>query len=87
MNLFGLSGLLVGTSCTAMSALVFLKKPSGLINRFWAVFCIAVAFWGFGSFGIGGTRDPELALIYWRAGYIGVTLIPALFYLRGQISS
>ncbi len=80
MNLFALSGLLIGISCTIMAGLVFFTNRAARINRRWAVFCFSVSLWGFGALLIGLTTDPHLALLWWRLTHLAVILIPVLFY-------
>ncbi len=80
MNPFALSGLLIGLSCTAMAALVFLKNPTNNINKLWSLFCILVSIWGFGDLSIGFTQNSNLAHTLWRLMYVSVIFIPSLFY-------
>ena len=80
MNPFSVSGLLIGVACLSMGLWVFLSNPSGRINKLWAVFCVAVAIWGLGSFSVGISSSYAQALISWRLAYVGVIFIPALFY-------
>jgi len=80
MNLFALSGLLSGIACTIMAGLVYFTTRRRRVNRLWALFCLAVSWWGFGALLIGFTPDPQTALIWWRVTHIGIIFIPALFY-------
>lgn len=80
MNLFALSGLLVGVTCIAMAGWVFLANRNNPVNKLWSFFCIFVSIWGFGVLAIGLAKTPDKALIFWRLAYTSVILIPALFY-------
>ncbi|MEW6086872.1 MAG: ATP-binding protein [bacterium] len=79
MNLFGLSGLLIGITSSSMAILVFIKNRENLANKLWILFTISVAIWGFGALKISITKDPKVALFYWRLVHIGVIFIPILF--------
>jgi signal transduction histidine kinase len=63
-----------------MAAWVYLSNPSSRINRFWAIFCVAVAIWGFGGLAVGLSTSYDKALLSWRLAYVGVIFIPTLFY-------
>lgn len=80
MNIFAFSGLLTGLTCIAMSILVLIKSTGNSFNRLWAMFCVAVAIWGFGGFFIGLEKSHDQALIFWKLTYLGVTFIPPLSY-------
>ncbi|MBI2495236.1 MAG: GAF domain-containing protein, partial [Candidatus Omnitrophica bacterium] len=59
---------------------VYFTNRASRVSRLWAVFCLTVSLWGFGALLIGLSRDPQDALIWWRAVHVGIILIPALFY-------
>ena len=81
MNLFAWSGLLSGIGCTLMAGLVYFSTPRRRVTRLWALFCVAVSVWGFGSLLIGLTPDDaDIALVWWRLTHVGVICIPVLFY-------
>jgi len=63
-----------------MAGWVYAANRSHHVNRLWSIFCVAVSLWGFGGLLVGSTRDPNLALWWWRLAYIGVIFIPVLFY-------
>ncbi len=78
MNLFALSGLLIGISSTAMAVLMlFIGKER--FHYVWSLFCVSVAIWGFGAYGIATTKNIETADLLWRITHIGVIFIPILF--------
>jgi signal transduction histidine kinase len=79
-NFFSISGLFTGITCSAMAVLVFLKGYKEFINRLWGIFCIAVAIWGFTGYWIALEQNEQQALILWKVSYLGVTLIPPLYY-------
>ncbi|MFH1968107.1 MAG: histidine kinase N-terminal 7TM domain-containing protein, partial [bacterium] len=78
MNLFSISGLLIGI-LSAVLGLVTLFKGKKSIHYIWALFSFSVALWGFGSYKIGVAQNPDAAIFWWRIGYIGVILIPVFF--------
>ncbi|OGY49777.1 MAG: hypothetical protein A3B89_04885 [Candidatus Buchananbacteria bacterium RIFCSPHIGHO2_02_FULL_40_13] len=61
-----------------MTFLMFVQG-SERSHRIWGIFCITVFFWGIGVFKIASTADPEIAIFWWRIGYIGVIFIPIIF--------
>lgn len=60
-------------------ALVMLLRGQDRIQIFWGIFCILVAFWGIGAYGVGIATTPSGALLWWKIGYVGVIFIPVLF--------
>jgi len=80
MNLFALSGLLTGISCTIMGGIVYFTTHRSRVARVWAFFCLAISLWGFGALLIGLTPDAEVSIVWWRVAHVGVILIPVLFY-------
>ena len=81
MNIFGLSGLLVGISSISMSAFLFLKGRGKKINIIWAVYSFCVAIWGFGGLKIATISDnPSKAFLWWQITYTGIIFLPVLFY-------
>ncbi|MDP3899826.1 MAG: ATP-binding protein [bacterium] len=78
MNLFALSGLLAGITSSVMAVLMFVKGKNRL-HYIWGIFCISVAFWGFGGYKIATTHDIAEADFWWRFTHIGIIFIPVLF--------
>jgi len=78
MNLFAMSGLLIGIFCAILGVLSFAKAKKTL-HYIWGLFSFSVALWGFGSYGIGLANYPESAIWWWKIGYIGVIFIPVFF--------
>jgi len=79
MNIFSFSGLLLGITCLTLAVMVLMYGKTKL-HRTWALFNIAVATWGFGSYFIGNATSPESALLRWRVAHIGVIFIAVFFY-------
>lgn len=79
MNLFGLSGILVGISSLSMSIFVFATGRNKKINVIWALYCLGVAFWGFGGFKAVSTLDYSASLFWFQISYIGLIFLPPLF--------
>lgn len=78
MNIFALSGLLIGISSISMAALMLMIGKERL-HHIWALFCVSVAVWGFGGYMIAITKDIAQADMWWRITHIGVIFIPVLF--------
>jgi len=78
MNLFALSGLLIGVTSISMAVLMLVIGKERL-HHIWALFCVSVAIWGFGGYMIAITKDIEQAYMWWRLTHIGVIFIPVLF--------
>ncbi len=78
MNIFALSGLLIGIPSFILGIFTIVKGRKGL-HYIWALFCFSVALWGFGGYKIATTLDPDKAVFWWKIAYIGVIFIPVLF--------
>ncbi|OHA63067.1 MAG: hypothetical protein A2842_02520 [Candidatus Wildermuthbacteria bacterium RIFCSPHIGHO2_01_FULL_48_25] len=78
MNVFALSGILIGTTSTAMAVLMILIGKEKL-HHIWGLFCTAVAVWGFGAYQIATTSNIAQAELWWRITHLGVIFIPILF--------
>ncbi len=78
MNIFALSGLLIGISNTVMAAFMFIKGKEKL-HYLWGFFCISAMFWGFGGYKIATTLDITKADLWWRITHIWIIFIPILF--------
>lgn len=79
MNAFGLSGLLIAITSSAMAVSVFVKNHKTLANKLWIAFTISVAWWGFSGLKVSTIKDAESALFYWRVVHVGAIFIPVLF--------
>lgn len=80
MNLFALSGLLVGITSLFLGLFVYFKDRKSALNLIWALFAFSVALWGFGSYKIATTKDITDAFTWWRVTHVGIIFIPVLFY-------
>lgn len=80
MNIFTISGLLIGFSSLVFGIFVLIKGKKNHINQLWSIFTLAVAIWGFGGYKVSLTTDYSQALLWWRFTYIGIIFIPVLFY-------
>ncbi|HCX28100.1 MAG TPA: hypothetical protein DHI91_03100, partial [Candidatus Portnoybacteria bacterium] len=80
MNPFSLSGILIGISSFFLGIFIFWKSQHNKVNRIWSIFCFFVAIFGFGSFAVGSTLDPDKGLFWWKIAYIGIIFIPVLYY-------
>ncbi|MDP2939986.1 MAG: ATP-binding protein [Candidatus Omnitrophota bacterium] len=79
MNLFSLSGLLIGLTCSILIILL-LKYGETKLHKVWAFFNLTVGIWGLGCFFIGLASNRDLALLSWKFAHIGVIFIPITFY-------
>ena len=75
MNIFALSGLLIGITGGAEALLMFIKGKRKF-HYLWGIFCISVLIWGMGGYKIALTLDPDWAVFWWKITYIGVIFIP-----------
>ena len=80
MNLFALSGLMIGITSSFLGLFVYFKNPRNIINRIWAFFSVAVSIWGFGIYKIATATDVSAALTWWRLAHIGVIFLPVLYF-------
>lgn len=80
INAFGVSGLVTGFTAAMLGLFVYIKNPNRRLYRYWLLFSIAVAVWGFGGTAISYAQDPDTALWLWRYSFaLGVIWIPAFF--------
>ncbi|MCK4554105.1 GAF domain-containing protein [Candidatus Parcubacteria bacterium] len=81
MNLFILSGLLIGVSGLFFGFFVYFHNRKSKANKLWLFFCISVAIWGFGAWRIGMVQQgqEDLAVFLWRIVHIGIIFIPVFF--------
>lgn len=78
MNAFAFSGQLIGL-CSIILGIFSIINARAKIHYQWAVFCFAMAIWGFGGLGIALASDAWAAVMWWRIAYIGVILIPVTY--------
>ncbi len=78
MNIFALSGLLIGISSTALAVLMLVIGKQRM-HSLWSLFCVSVAIWGFGGYMVAITQDTTQAYSWWRIAHVGVIFIPILF--------
>lgn len=78
LNLFAVSGILIGLSSATMAGLMF-SIAKQRIHYVWSIFCVSVSVWGLGCYKIATTSDVYIADFWWRVTHIGVIFIPVLF--------
>ena len=78
MNLFGISGIIIGITSLLLSIIVLGHNYKNSLSRLWAFLSFLIAIWGFGVFQISRTVSPEWSLFWWRITHIGVILIPVI---------
>jgi hypothetical protein len=79
LNLFSLAGLLLAITSFGL-IFIILKYGKAKIHRVWALFNIAVGFWGMSAFFIGKTTEASTALFLWRLSHLGVIFIPIFLF-------
>jgi len=79
MNLFAVSGLFIGITSAILLLILFFYGRTKL-HRIWALFNLAVAVWGVGTYIAGKADDPQTALLGWQIGLSGGVLIATFFY-------
>lgn len=80
LNLFAISGLLIGFTSLSLGLVVYLKDRRAKLNKIWLPFAIAVAVWGFGGYKIATASEELSALFWWRITHMGVIFIPIFFW-------
>lgn len=81
MNYFGIIGILIGSTCFALSLFVYSQDKSNRINQLWGLFTLSVSTWGFSTFAITIAQTPVTALTLWRLALAGVIFIPITYTL------
>ncbi len=60
---------------------VYFEKPKSKLNVIFALLCLSVSIWLFGTFMMFLSKDNDPKAIFWdRFIYIGVVFVPSLFY-------
>lgn len=84
INIFGLTGLIIGITNIAVGFLVYFNNKKSSTNKLWSLFSISVAIWGFGSYLISFSKDSNEVILLWRITHIGVIIIPFSLLLFTQ---
>lgn len=81
MNIFAISGILIGITSSVMVVLMFWTffKTKRAQHLLWGLFCVSTAIWGWGAYQIATTTDIVSADFWWRITHIGIIFIPVLF--------
>ena len=79
MNLFAISGILLGIT-SSLLALTLLVYGKSRLHRLWALFNISVAVWGFGCYLVGIATDKSMALLAWRFAHVGGLFVAVFFH-------
>lgn len=79
MNLFSLASLSLGIACFLL-AYIIACYAKGKMHWFWAFFNVSLGVWGIGTFFVGVSDTYNGALVAWKFAYVGVLLVPILFY-------
>ncbi|MFT7637767.1 MAG: signal transduction histidine kinase [Candidatus Omnitrophota bacterium] len=66
-------------SSWTLAYIVFKHSQPHSASRLWAYFSILVGIWGLGITGGTLSPTPETALLWWKFGNLGVTLMPGMF--------
>ncbi|MFW9952609.1 MAG: histidine kinase N-terminal 7TM domain-containing protein, partial [Candidatus Thorarchaeota archaeon] len=79
MNLFAVSGLLLGITCLFLM-IFLLTYGNTRIHYIWMLFNLSVSIWGFGCFIAGRANAESVALFGWRFAHIGGLFVSVFFY-------
>lgn len=79
MNLFAVTGLSVGVSCTLLAGITFIFGKNKL-HRLLSCFNLVVAIWGIGLFLVGIAPDYSTVRVAWRIAHVGGFLIGPVFF-------
>jgi two-component system NtrC family sensor kinase len=72
--------LLAGTLVFSCGLWIFLQKPRGSPNVTFSLVTLGVSTWLFSSFMMYSSPDPQDAAFWGRVAYLGVVIIPAVFF-------
>ena len=79
IDLFSLTSVLTSFVAVFFGFFVYLSGKRNPINRMWAIFSAAFAFWSFNYGLLTSSGDRAMALLWSRLGHIGVILIPITY--------
>ena len=79
LNPFSISGLILSLTCLVLIYII-LKSATSRIHHIWALFNIAVAVWGIGSFFLMKQGDFGFVLFWLRVAHAGVIFIAVFFF-------
>jgi len=78
--LYGISNFLIAITSLAISILVFVHGAQNKTNRIWVMLSMSIATYGFGAYMVSLSRSPDTAFFWWQIAYIGIIMIPIMFY-------
>ncbi|MBU4457895.1 MAG: hypothetical protein KJ902_04040, partial [Candidatus Omnitrophica bacterium] len=79
-NPYSLLPLIISLIHLIIGFFIFVKNQKSIINRTFALECIAVSIWLFGYFIAYSCSEPKTALFWCKFAYFGVMFIPVFFY-------
>ncbi|MFC1592586.1 PAS domain S-box protein [Candidatus Omnitrophota bacterium] len=79
MNIFSVSSIFIIITSSIMALLIVLKSDKRKQNTIWGLFCVAVAIWGLGAYGVSISLNKQMALFWWQIGYSGC-IFTNIFY-------
>ena len=71
---------LIALSTILLALFVLSRRPQGTVNRLFALYMVAVAWWSLWEIWDQFSPNESVATARLRAEYIGICLIPTLFY-------
>ena len=75
MNIFSLSGLLLGATCFGLAIFVF-SVGREKIHKLWGLFNVSIGIWGMGIFFAGLAKDQQSAEFWWKIAHVGGVFAP-----------
>lgn len=79
VDFFSLTSILTSFLAVFFGCFVFLHDRRNPVNRMWAIFSLAFAWWSFNYGLLTSSHDREMALLWSRLGHLGVICLPVTF--------
>lgn len=79
INFFSLTSIFTSFAAIFFGLFVYLHDRGNLVNRMWAIFSAAFAFWSFNNGLLTSTSNKTVALLCDRLGHFGTIFIPILY--------
>ena len=80
LTIFSFSSTCVLITSLLLAFIILWKGRRNQLSTLWACFCIGTSMWGLGGFIFSTNTSPELILLGWQIGYMGVIMTPPIYY-------